>query len=763
VSIGRKSIWPRRPAAAWISALFALAAAIALRWLLDPVLADSLPFVTLFGAVAAAVWLAGDMAGIVVALGGYAAANYLFIPPRGGLQLATSEQVIGLVAYLFTCAIIIALGEAMRRARSKASTRLDVLRVTLASIGDAVITTDVQGRVTYLNSVAESLTGWQADRAQGEQLHTVFDIVNETTGATVESPAVRALREGVVVGLANHTVLRRRDGSQVPIDDSAAPIRDERGEVSGCVLIFRDVTQQRRFARDRETQLHAARTLAAIVDSSEAGIVSKSLDGVIQSWNAAAERLFGYSASQAIGKHISLVIPPERIHEEDEIVARLRAGQRIDHLETERVRADGGRVLVSLTISPIRDDAGNVIGASKIARDITHEKRLERELRQLANDLAAADRRKNEFLATLSHELRGPLAPLANSLEITKRAKDASALDRAHKTMERQLAQLVRLVDDLLDLSRITYDRLELRRAPADLAQIVDQAAETIRPSTESLGQELRVALPEAPLWVDVDPARIAQVLGNLLNNASKYTDPGGRISIAARREGDDAVVVVADSGAGIPPDSLDSVFEIFARLDHSQQRDPGGLGIGLSLVKRLVELHGGTVEARSAGLGKGSEFVVRLPATLAAPTLVGDADAGTKAVARRLRILIVDDNVDSAESLATLLGMEGHETRTANDGLAAIEAAESLQPDVMLLDIGLPRLDGYDVCRRIRGLAWGKHVTIVAVTGWGHGDDREKSRAAGFDGHLVKPVRYDALTELLASIGSPSSAESTS
>ncbi|HEV2835333.1 MAG TPA: PAS domain S-box protein, partial [Pyrinomonadaceae bacterium] len=544
-----------------------IALAVLVRWLLDPLIGDSYPLVTLFGAVAAAVWLGGYRPAIPVALAGYIACHYLFIPPRGALDFASVANVVGLVAYLFTCSLIIFFGEAARIAHIRAAERREILRVTLGSIGDAVITTDTEARITYINHVAESLTGWLHEDALGQPLDSVFRIVNENTRQPVQSPAIRALREGVVVGLANHTVLIKKDGTECPIDDSAAPISDEEGHVSGCVLIFRDVTTQRLIERDKANQLITARTFASIVESSNDAIVSKSLDGVIQSWNAAAEQLFGFTAAEAVGRHISLVIPPERLAEEDQILARLRSGRRIEHFETERVRKDGERITVSLTISPIKDDSGNVIGASKIVRDVTdrrraesermnfvtvienstdfigmcdlnglpffinraglemvgldnieearrssvknfffpedqemimneffpkvledghgeievrfrnfksgqarwmaykvltltdssnrpvgfatvsqdvtERKRLEDDLRKLAAGLSEADRRKNEFLATLAHELRNPLAPMSNMLEVLKRAgDDGKILKRAHDTIERQLIQM---------------------------------------------------------------------------------------------------------------------------------------------------------------------------------------------------------------------------------------------------------------------------------------------------------------------------------
>jgi PAS domain S-box-containing protein len=735
----------------WAIAL--LAAALALRWLLDPLMGGSLPLVTLFGAVAGAVWLGGYRPAIVAAIAGYFACNYLFIHPRRTLAFDLGD-VVGLLAYLFTCSIIIVLGEVARGSRIRISRERELLQVTLRSIGDAVITTDLEGRITDLNKVAESLTGWTQNDALGRPIDEVFRIVNEATREPAESPANRALREGVVVGLANHTTLIRRDGAECPIDDSAAPIKDEDGRVSGCVMIFRDVTAQRRTEHDKASQLLTARFLSSIVESSDDAIISKSLDGVIQSWNAAAERLFGYSAGEAIGRHISLVIPADRTTEEDLIISALRDGQRIEHFETERVRRDGQRIVVSLTISPIMDADGRVVGASKIVRDFTERKRLEDNLRRLAADLSEADRHKDEFLATLAHELRSPLAPLLNMLEVMKRSEgDTGTLRRARATIERQLGQLVRLVDDLLDLNRITHNRLELRRSDVELASVVHHAVEVSRPIADAAGHEIRVSLPAEPIHLHADAARLAQVFGNLLNNSCKYTRPGGTISIAAERRGEAAIVSVRDNGIGIPQNKLESIFEMFTQVDPSLERSQGGLGIGLTLVKRLVQLHGGSIEAKSAGNGRGSEFVVTLPAGV--PSMVGATAA--PAIARDLipprRILVVDDNRDSAESLAMLLSITGNETHVAHDGIDAYEAVVSYRPDVVLLDIGLPRLSGHDVCRRIREQPWGADIVLIALTGWGQEEDHRRSREAGFDGHLVKPVEYAELVALLSSL----------
>jgi PAS domain S-box-containing protein len=653
-----------------------------------------------------------------------------------------------------TCAIIVGIGQSMRSGRHRAQLRGEVLRVTLRSIGDAVIATDTDARVTYFNAVAESLTGWTYDEAHGQPIENVFRILREDDRQPAQNPVARVLREGAVAGLANHTILVARDGTERSIDDSAAPIRDETGAITGCVLVFRDISARRRLERDEYARMLDARLLASIVESSEDAIVSKSLGGMIQTWNAAAERVFGYTAEEAVGRHISLIIPPERIAEEEQIIATLRAGQRVEHFETERLRKDGQKIHVSLTVSPVKANDGRVIGASKIARDVTDRRRLEDSIRKLAVNLAEVDRRKNEFLATLSHELRNPLAPMRNMLEVMKRsAGDSEALQPAIETLERQLGQLVRLVDDLLDLNRITYNRLELRKTNVELASVIHQAVQSQRTFAESAGHELEVKLPVVPIHLHADPVRLTQVFGNLLNNACKYTSPRGRIRVTAELEGSDAVITVEDTGVGLPSDKLDSIFDMFTQIDRSLERSQGGLGIGLTLVKRLVEMHGGTVEARSAGEGHGSEFIVRLPA-LAQPSseLVTPPPIAAEPVQGR-RILVVDDNRDAATSLSMLLQITGNETYMAHDGAEALEAAQEHRPEVMLLDLGLPIMNGYEVCRRVREQPWGREMVLIALTGWGQEEDRRRSSEVGFDAHMVKPVEYDALTSLLDSL----------
>jgi signal transduction histidine kinase/CheY-like chemotaxis protein len=376
--------------------------------------------------------------------------------------------------------------------------------------------------------------------------------------------------------------------------------------------------------------------------------------------------------------------------------------------------------------------------------------------KQLVQSLRDADRRKNEFIAVLAHELRNPLAPIRNAVGLLrlKTANDAT-LAKASEVIERQVVLMARLLDDLLDVGRITNNKLELRRERVDLGTVVRDAVEMCRPLIQQHEHEVSVGMPSDPIYLDADPARLGQVFSNLMNNACKYTDRRGRISINVERRHDlDVIVTVADNGIGIPESERASIFEMFSQIDRASHKPYGGLGIGLHLVKRLVEMHGGTIDVHSAGPGQGSTFTVRLPLTSRMPAqapaeLAAPAAADSTSPSRR--ILIVDDNVDHADSLATLLGMEGHEIYVEHNGITGLEAAERLRPEVVILDLGLPFVDGLDACRRIRKQRWGKRMLLIAVTGWGQEIDRRHSSEAGFDHHLVKPVDARTLQSLLA------------
>jgi signal transduction histidine kinase len=423
----------------------------------------------------------------------------------------------------------------------------------------------------------------------------------------------------------------------------------------------------------------------------------------------------------------------------------LRDGKEYNGEEIVVERADGSRWTVLAHANPFLDDRGRVYGAVNVLVDITERKRAEEALHK-------ADRNKNEFLATLAHELRNPLAPLRNGLQIMRMSgNDPAMAEQAHAMMERQLGHMVRLIDDLLDVSRINKGKVALRKERIDLASVVQDAVETSRSLIESAGHRLTVTLPPKPVTVNADRTRLAQVFANLLNNSAKYTAPGGSIALGVERQGTDIVVSVKDDGIGIPRDMLPKIFDTFMQVDHSLERSQGGLGIGLSLVRALVGMHNGTVEARSEGHGKGSEFIVRLSDAVATEDHSKPRDGPDfRATSSSYRILVVDDNRDSALSLAMMLKIIGHDTRTAHDGEAAVELAQSFRPDVMLLDIGLPKMNGYDACRAIRSQPWGKSIVLIALTGWGQDEDKLHSKEAGFNFHMIKPVDPEALAKIL-------------
>jgi PAS domain S-box-containing protein len=620
------------------------------------------------------------------------------------------------------------------------------LRITLASIGDAVAATDAEGRVTYVNPVAEQLLGYSLEQATDRRLGEVFNIVNEFTRRAAENPVERVLREGLVVGLANHTVLLRPDGAEVPIDDSAAPIHDDAGRIAGVVLVFRDISERRRAQK-------AQAMLAAIVESSEDAIISKDLEGHITTWNTGAERLFGYQEEDVIGRSISLLIPPDHLEEETGILQLIRNGERVEHYETVRVRKDGTSVDISLTVSPVRDADGAIVGASKIARDITDRKRIEQQLFE-------ANQYKDNFLAILAHELRNPLGPIRNAVKILEIERPA---DRDLLTycdlIDKEVIQITRLLDDLLDISRITRGKLTLQKERIDIAAVVNSSIETSRPLLDEAGHKLTVNLPAEPLMLEADAMRLAQVFSNLLNNAAKFTESGGDIRVNVAHQDGQAVIRVKDSGIGISPELLPKIFDMFVQGNTIIDRTHGGLGLGLTLARDIVEFHGGSIEARSAGAGQGSEFIVSLPLLdIPTSTEVTDSDPA-KTMPRdarsRTRMVVVDDNKNQALSLQRLLEAMGHDVRVAYDGSSAMKLMANFVPDFALIDLGLPRINGYELARWLREQPQLRNVTLIAQTGWGREEDRKRAREAGFDHHLVKPLDHERLVQILAQSGS--------
>jgi two-component system CheB/CheR fusion protein len=463
----------------------------------------------------------------------------------------------------------------------------------------------------------------------------------------------------------------------------------------------------------------------------------------------AYERVWGRSCQSLYEQPRSFL---DAIHAEDrervriEILEKHGRGEPTDQ-EYRVVRPDGTMRWVRDRAFPVRDSSGQVYRMVGIAEDITEKKQAEEALKE-------ADRRKNDFLATLAHELRNPLAPIRTGVELMRRAEDNPAvLEQARSMVERQVGQMVRLIDDLLDISRITRGRLQLRKERVELAAVARHGIETSRPLVEASGHDLTVTLPSESIHLDADPTRLAQVFSNLLNNAAKYTDKGGRIWLTAERHNSEVVVSVRDTGIGIPGEHLPNIFETFSQTAPALERSQGGLGVGLSLVRGLVELHGGAVEARSAGLTKGSEFIVRLPIAVSSVDSVRSqpiCEDERCRPAQQCRILVVDDSRDAADSLAMMLRLRGHDTDVAHDGVEAVQAAATCRPAVVLLDIGMPRMNGYEAARSIRGQPWGEAMVLVALTGWGQDEDKQRAIEAGFDHHLTKPVETAALERLL-------------
>ncbi len=529
--------------------------------------------------------------------------------------------------------------------------------------------------------------------------------------------------------------------------------------------------------RSYERAVETRSQLAAIVESSDEAIIGKTLEGVITSWNRAAERMYGYSAEEAIGRHLSLIVPPERVEELHRITERIGRGERVEQLETVRVRKDGTRFDVSVTVSPIRDGSGTITGASAITRDISERKRAEEERRTLLEQerraratAEEASRLKEEFLATLSHELRTPLTSILG----WARLLDADALDEANRAraveaIARNAKAQAQLVDDLLDVSRIITGKLRLDVRPFDLGSVIEAVVESVRPAAEAKSIRLQVLLDPRAGGVSGDPDRMQQVAWNLLSNAIKYTPKGGRVQVRLERVNSHVEVTVSDTGQGISPQFLPFVFDRFRQADQSTGRAHGGLGLGLAIVRHLVELHGGTVRAESPGEGHGATFTVALPVMIAHdrqrfldgdverrhPTAGADEVLDCPPALDGLRVLIVDDEAGAREVLTAMLERCGAEVRSAASAGEALEAIEEQRPGVLVFDIGMPGEDGYWLIRRVRALPAerGGGTPAVALTAYARTEDRVRALTAGYQVHLAKPVEPAELIAAVASL----------
>lgn len=679
---------------------------------------------------------------------------------------------------------------AERSLRASEARKSAVLRTAL----DSIVTIDHEGKIVDFNPAAEVMFGYPRD-----------DVIGREMGEVIVPPALReSHRQGMQRYLATgeqrvlnrliELTAMRSDGSEFPVElaitaigDAQQPmftgyLRDisDRKQADDALRAAHGELEQR--VQQRTAELVEASGFAqALLESLQTGIVACNAHGVLTLFNQATREFHGLPQealpADQWAQHYNLYradgVTP--LTKEEIPLFRALSGEHVRDVEMVIAPKKGKVRTVCASGQSFYDGAGKHLGAVVSMHDITEGKQAAAALREAHDDLEGrvaartaeldaansalqqADRRKDEFLATLAHELRNPLAPLRNGLQVMRLAgADANVVERARAMMERQLTQIIRLVDDLLDVNRISRGTFILRIERANLADIVHHALETCAPPIQDKQHRLTVSIPPAPIYVDADSARLSQALCNLLVNAAKFTPNGGEIRLDVRRNGGDAVISITDSGVGISPDMIDKVFEMFTQLDRSLETSQAGLGIGLSIVQRLVEMHGGIVEARSAGLGTGSEFIVKLPvAVVQAEDFKRINTSAPVGNVNSRRILIADDNEDAADSLAMMLSMMGNETRTAPDGLAALQIGATFAPEIVLLDIGMPKLNGYDAARRIRGEPWGARLVLVALTGRSQDEDRRLSHEAGFDFHLVKPVEPAALEKLLAIVPS--------
>jgi PAS domain S-box-containing protein len=612
-------------------------------------------------------------------------------------------------------------------------------RLLVESVTDyAIFMLDPRGHVVSWNPGAERIKGYRPAEIIGKHFSVFYPSETVARGFPQYELEVAAR-----VGRFEDEGWRlRKDGTPFWANVVITALRDASSELVGFAKVTRDLTERR---RQEEALRQSEERFRLMVESvRDYAIFTLDPGGYIMSWNVGAERIKGYRPEEIIGQHFSIFYPPETLSRglpAHELEVAGREGRFED--EGWRLRKDGSPFWANVVITALFDNAGRPRGFAKITRDLTQRRRLE--------TLEQEGRQTTEFLAMLAHELRNPLAPIRNVVEVLRaRGLDDPTVIWARDLIDRQVSHLSRLVDDLLDMSRITSGKISIKREPLDLSPLVAAAVDTARPLLEERKHQLSLTVLDERLRVEGDATRLSQVVLNLINNAAKYTPDGGHVWVTLARERGQAVLRVRDDGIGISPELLPRVFDLFVQGERALDRSEGGLGIGLTLVRNLVEIHGGTVEAYSAGTGRGSEFVVRL-ATLLPPT-AGAASGRSRGTLFRNRprsVLVVDDNADSAETMATLLQIWGHEVRIAGDGPTALALATERRPDLVLLDIGLPGMTGYEVAQRLRQLPDMAEAVLVAMTGYGQEDDLQKSREAGFTLHLVKPIQPDTLHSL--------------
>ena len=628
-------------------------------------------------------------------------------------------------------------------------------RVLIETMSEGAVTLTDGGRITYCNRGFAEMVGSTSKELIGSSIFRLVTDVKrlETLLASSESAHKK-----------DEIAIKAAGGQSVPTLFSVSPLHLD--ETKSLCIVVTDLTDQKsnqelevstKLERSlREQAEKAKRNISSILESITDSYIALDRHWNITDVNERAATIFRRSRAELIGNNVWKLFPGMDHGEAYEAIQDAMANQRQVHFEAPSRVARGRWFEVHAYPSPE--------GLSVYMRDITERKRAEEERERLLTELSQTNRRKDEFLAMLSHELRNPLAPIANALEVLRRSGDNEPrLRSTTDVISRQVDDLARLIEDLLDASRITSGKVRIEMETVELSGVVSRAIETTRPLIEARKHRMTVSIPAEPVWLNADSTRIAQVLSNLLNNAAKYTQEGGDIELKAELEGNELVVRVRDTGVGIPEEILPHVFDMFTQADRSLDRSQGGLGIGLTLARSIVHMHGGAVQAFSAGRNRGSEFVVRLP-VVSEPAHQQDEtiDADPAPAIRVRRILVVDDNEDATETMALLLRLSGHEVEVASDGESALEAAEKLHPEIVLLDVGLPGMHGYEVAERLRNLPKTRNAIIVALTGYGQEQDRQRAKEAGFDYHFVKPVEFNKLESLLNSLSGDRSVDPT-
>jgi PAS domain S-box-containing protein len=656
-----------------------------------------------------------------------------------------------------------------KRAAEALAAQHEWFRVTLSSVGDAVIATDGNGRVTFLNGVAETLTGWNAAEATGQPLAEVFQIVNEETRRRMLNPVDKVMRIGHVVGLANHTVLIRRDGVEYPIADSAAPIRDQERRIIGVVLVFHDVTEAR---RAEEAMAKQREWLETTLESIGDAVISTDARGDVVFINPVAERLTKRKAGDVVGRPCAAALQiidegtRQPIESPVDRVLREKSGVEMAN-HALLVDAEGGEIPIDDSAAPIHNRRGEVDGVVMVFRDVTVRRQAVRDREHLLESERAAraeaeraSRLKDDFVATVSHELRTPLNAIvgwAHMLSVGRLDQDTAR--RAVATIKRNAEMQATLISDLLDISRILSGKLSLEKRHVDLNAIVEGAGHAMEPTSAEKGVKLRASVDAAPVDVIGDPARLEQIVLNLLTNAVGFTPAGGRVEVGLRRQEGEAVLTVRDTGKGIVPEFLPYVFERFRQADASTTRRHGGLGLGLAIVRHLVELHGGNVEAQSTGADRGATFTIRLPladaSTASASREPAQDSHGRPDLLAGYRVLVVDDEPDTLELMSFVLGKCGAHVVKVRSVDEALRAFGRTRPHIVVTDIGMPDRDGYELIRTIRSLPTEKGGTVpaIALTAFAATEDRRLALAAGFQDHLAKPVTPAALVALVADV----------